>query len=293
MVSSAVQNTACAQNDTWEKQKMGSLHRSAGSAAQIEAAEAYEKLFVPALFGEWAPRVCAAAAVGPGDRVLDVACGTGVAAREALARVGANGSVTALDANAGMLDVAVRLGGAIDYRQGTAESLPFADGSFDAVLCQFGLMFFSDRSAALREVRRVLAPSGRFAFAVWNQLETAPAFATLAAVLDEVAGPRAANALHAPFALGERRGLLELFATAGLPPVALVTQRGNARFPSARLLIEAELRGWLPVMGIELDEAQMQRVLEAAESRLEPWVEPGGQLVSAMSAHIVTAQAAR
>jgi len=61
-------------------------------------------------------------------------------------------------------------------------------------------------------------------------------------------------------------------------------------FPSARLLIEAELRGWLPVMGVELDEAQMQRVLEAAELRLLPWVEPGGQLGSAMSAHIVTAQ---
>jgi SAM-dependent methyltransferase len=272
---------------------MASLPRSAASPAQIEAAEAYEKLFVPALFGEWAPRVVAAAGAGAGDRVLDVACGTGVAAREALARVGANGSVAALDLNAGMLDVAIRLGGAIDYRQGTAESLPFADGAFDVVLCQFGLMFFRDRPAALREVRRVLTPGGRFAFAVWNQLETAPAFATLAAVLDEIAGPRAANALHAPFALGERRELVELFATAGLSPVALTTQPGNARFPSARLLIEAELRGWLPVMGVELDEAQVQRVQAAAELRLAPWVEPGGQLTSAMSAHLVTAREAR
>ncbi len=103
---------------------MTSLAHSAVPAAQIEAAEAYEKLFVPALFGEWAPRVVAAAALSAGDRVLDIACGTGVAAREALRRVGSSGTVVALDLNHGMLQVAMRLGGAIDYQHGTAESLP-------------------------------------------------------------------------------------------------------------------------------------------------------------------------
>ncbi len=152
-------------------------------------------------------------------------------------------------------------------------------------------MFFSDRPAALREVRRVLAPGGRCAFVVWNHLETAPAFAELAAVLDELAGPRAAHALHAPFALGEPRALLELFAAAGFAAPALATQQGSARFPSARHLIEAELRGWLPVMGVHLEEEQVQRILAAAEQRLAPWVEASGQLVAPVSAHIVTAEA--
>src|SRR5688500_232640 len=107
---------------------------------QIDAAKAYEQLFVPALFAQWAPKVLNAARLEAGQRVLDVACGTGVLAREALRRVGSSGHVTGIDAVPGMLAVAKQLAPNIEWRQGTAESLPFADGSFDAVVSQFGLM---------------------------------------------------------------------------------------------------------------------------------------------------------
>ena len=125
------------------------------------AAEVYETFFVPALFAPWAPRVADAALLAPGQKVLDVACGTGVLAREAALRVAPDGTVTGLDRNEGMLAVARRAAPGLDWRSGVAEALPFPDRAFDAVVSQFGLMFFDDRAAALREMWRVLRPGGR------------------------------------------------------------------------------------------------------------------------------------
>ena len=122
----------------------------------------YEKLMVPALFESWAERVLNEAAIKPGDRMLDVACGTGIVARTAIKRSGNNGlSVTGLDPNPGMLAVAESNTSGSDWKEGVAEDLPFEDESFDVVVSQFGLMFFQDRPAALREMKRVLAPGGR------------------------------------------------------------------------------------------------------------------------------------
>src|SRR5262245_51467780 len=115
-----------------------------------DAAEVYEAFFVPALFGAWAPRVADAAQLAAGQKVLDVACGTGVLAREAARRVLPGGAVTGLDRNDGMLAVARRAAPDIDWRLGKAEALPLADGAMDSVVSQFGLMFFEDRRAALR-----------------------------------------------------------------------------------------------------------------------------------------------
>src|SRR5919108_5331348 len=120
--------------------------------AQIDAANAYEALFVPALFGQWAPRVADAAQIQPGQRVLDVGCGTGVLAREVASRMGSSGRVAGIDPSPGMVAVAKQLAPTVDWREGLAESLPFPDQSFDAVVSQFGLMFFTDRRQALREM---------------------------------------------------------------------------------------------------------------------------------------------
>jgi ubiquinone/menaquinone biosynthesis C-methylase UbiE len=113
------------------------------------AAEVYDEFFLPALFEQWAGQVCDAAMVGAGHSVLDVACGTGVLARAARQRVGPTGGVVGVDINDGMLAVARRNEPAIDWQQGAAEQLGFDDDRFDAVVCQFGLMFFADRVAAL------------------------------------------------------------------------------------------------------------------------------------------------
>jgi ubiquinone/menaquinone biosynthesis C-methylase UbiE len=142
---------------------------------QIDAANTYEALFVPALFEQWAPKVADSAQIQPGQRVLDVACGTGILAREVASRTGLTGYVAGLDTSPGMLVLAKQLAPTVGWREGAAESLPFADRSFDAVVSQFGLMFFADRHRALREMLRVLTAAGGLVVAVWDSLDTMPA----------------------------------------------------------------------------------------------------------------------
>ncbi len=112
---------------------------SEGWQVSGDAAEVYEQCFVPAIFGRWAPHMVDASRVTSGDRVLDVGCGTGVLARTAADRVAAESQVTGLDRNVGMLAVARRLRPKIDWREGDATVLPFADASYDVVMSQFAL----------------------------------------------------------------------------------------------------------------------------------------------------------
>lgn len=257
--------------------------------AQIAAANAYETLFVPALFGQWAPRVVDAARIQSGQRVLDVACGTGILAREATLRTGPTGSVIGLDPSAGMLAVAERIAPRVEWRQGMAESLPFLDHSFDVVVSQFGLMFFTDRRQAIREMLRVLAPGGRLVVAVWDSLDNMPAFASLVVLLERVAGRQAADALRAPFVLGSQQSLARLFADVGANTAGITTHHGRAQFPSVQVLVEAELRGWLPVMGVILTEEQIGHILQEAEHELSSYVTAEGKVTFDTSAHFVRA----
>src|SRR5690606_2452783 len=146
----------------------------------------YEEFFVPALFGEWAPRTSDALAPRADANCLDVGCGTGVLCRELAARLSPS-QVTGLDRNEGMLAVARTLCPGVDLRLAHAEDLPFADASFGAVGCQFALMFL-DRAQALREMWRVLAPGGRLAVTVWGPLELTPGYASMVALLDRSFG---------------------------------------------------------------------------------------------------------
>lgn len=256
--------------------------------AQIDAAKAYDGLMVPALFGEWASTVADAARIRPQESVLDLACGTGILAREVLSYTGAAECVTGLDQNAGMLEVARQLAPGVEWRQGVAESLPFPDAFFDVVVSQFGLMFFNDRSEALREVLRVLRPGGRVAFAVWDALENIPAYADEVALLERLAGVSAANAVRAPFVLGDRRDLEMLFAGVGFDAVEVATWKGSARFPSVRVMVEADLRGWLPVMGVVLTEEQIARILQTSEQALNQYLTVDGVASFGTSTHVVT-----
>ena len=141
--------------------------------------------------------------VDPGDRVLDVGCGTGVLARAAADRVAADGQVTGLDLNEGMLAVAQRLRPQIDWRQGDATHLPFADESFDVVMSQFALMYFPDRPAALKEMARVLRPGGRLVIAVWGPYERATGYVILTEIARRRCGQAAADVLG-PVRLGQQ-----------------------------------------------------------------------------------------
>ena len=258
--------------------------------AQVDAASVYDALFVPAVFGQWASKVADAAQARPGQRVLDVACGTGVLAREVASRIGSTGFIAGIDASPGMVAVARQLAPAIEWREGVAEAIPFPDQSFDTVVSQFGLMFFTDRRQALRDMFRVLVPGGRLAIAVWDSLDNMPAYASEVGLLERMAGRDAADALRAPFVLGNRQHLATLLAEAEITSVEITTHGGTAQFPSIRSMVEADLKGWLPVMGILLTEDQIRRILQEAEYALSPYLTADGRASFDLSAHIVTAR---
>jgi SAM-dependent methyltransferase len=251
------------------------------------AADVYDEFFVPALFGAWAPRVADAADLKCGDRVLDVACGTGVLAKEAARRVVPGGSVVGLDRNEGMLAVARRKSADVEWRQGLAESLPFENGSFDAVVSQFGLMFFEDRVAAIREMWRVLRPEGRMAVAVWAELERSPGYAAMVDLLRRLFGERIAGELHAPFVLGDPNGLAALFADAAVHGAQVRTEEGTARFPSLEAWIHTDVKGW--TLGDMIDDTQYGQLVEEAHTALGHFVGADGAVVFTVPAHIVTA----
>jgi len=181
-------------------------------------ADAYEAYLVPVL-ALWTDQLFDLAALKPGERVLDVACGTGIVARRAAERVGATGKIVGLDADAGMLSVArsvasgMRL--AIEWREASATAMPLPDSSFDVAFCQQGLQFFGDRLTALQEMHRVLVPGGRLALSVWRPIQHSPGYAVLADVLERHIGPEVAAMTRAPFALGDAGELRGLLAEAG------------------------------------------------------------------------------
>lgn len=256
--------------------------------ALVAGARAYERLHVPALFKQWCPRVLNAAGVEPGDWVLDVACGTGVLAREALIRVGPMGRVAGVDSGRGMLVVAREIAPDIEWQEAAAEHLPYPDHLFDVVVCQFGLMFFSDRLQALREMIRVLKPGGRLAVAVWDRLENSEAYPIEVELLERVVGHEAANALRAPFALGDKNYLMALFKNSGAQSLNLITENGIAHYPSIKAMVEADLRGWLPIMGVFLTDEQVSGILAAAEIELVDYVTANAGIMFSSPAHIVT-----
>ena len=184
------------------------------------AAENYDRDFVPAIGEPVARRLLDAAPPRPGERVLDVACGTGIVARLALDAVGADGTVAGLDANPGMITVARRVNPpGIDWYEAPADAIPLPDASVDLVLCSMGLQFFGDKVAALREMRRVLAPGGRVAWCTPGP--TPPLFEAIDRALTDHVGPGASMFVHAVFSLHDPDEARELMRTAGFDDVTL------------------------------------------------------------------------
>lgn len=252
-------------------------------------AAAYDRLLAPALFQQWVDRVADAAQVARGQRVLDVACGTGVLARAAAERTGAGGSVAGVDINPGMLAVARRIAPEIDWQEAPAEALPYADRAFDAVVSQFGLMFFPAREAGLQEMMRVLKPGGHLAVAVFDALDKIPAYAVMADVFERVIGKDIGDILRFPFSLGDTEALASLFVSAGIVDASVSTEEGTARFSSVREMVLADVEGWFPLAGLEPDARRVDAVVAEAEAALGPFRTADGGVEFGVSAHLVTA----
>lgn len=193
-----------------------SYRQYSGSAAQN-----YERYFVPTIATPVASHFLAAASLKPGERVLDVACGTGIVARLAAEQVGTEGTVVGTDVAPDMIEVARSTpapdGAEIEWQEADAASLPFPDGASDVVLCQMGLPFIEDKQAALREMRRVLVPGGRIV------VNTPGAVQRLFEHMDEALvrhiSPGIGGFVRAVFAMNDPRELDQLLRDAGFQDV--------------------------------------------------------------------------
>ncbi len=261
---------------------MGESERGQVSAS---AAEIYEEFYLPGLFAEWVPRVIEAAQIHRGQRVVDVACGTGVLAQAVADRVGTEGMTVGIDINEGMLNIAREKAPEIEWRQAPAEALPLDDNSFDSVVCQFGLMYFEDQQAALKEMMRVLRPGGNLAVVVWDKLENSPAWAIEEQIFQRVLGEEFAD--EAPYNLGDQQVLQRLFASASISDVKIRTHEGTARFASIEAWIYTDVNGG--TIDDEIGDDKYDLLLREAQQELARFVTPEGMVAFATPAHIVTA----
>jgi len=249
----------------------------------LDAARQYADFFVPALFETWAGACCDRALRGGARNLLDVACGTGIVAVEAARRLGP-AAVEGVDCNLGMLTLATQRNPGLTWTHANVHQLPHDDASFDAVVCQFGLMFFEDRAAAMREMWRVVRPGGRLVIAVWSRLEQSPGYAAMVELLSQAFGEAVGDALRPPFCLGDEAELRTVFSDAGLEPSSFESITKAARFDSLDAWIHCDVRGW--TLADVLDEADERRLRREAKGALKRFVTADGHVEFASPARI-------
>lgn len=198
-----------------------------------ESAERYEKVLVPSILGPAAALLVEWAEPQPGETVLDIGCGTGAAARTALAKVGPTGRVIGIDENIGMLEVAKSLPSnqGIEWRQDDACQLPFDDQTVDAVVCAQTLQFIRDRLTALVEMKRVLKPDGRLVLSLWRDIQENPYFHALVEAVSRHISPEVARGLGAAFRLSKTEEIHGLLAGAGFRRITLETGQLDLDLP--------------------------------------------------------------
>ncbi|HEX6237774.1 MAG TPA: methyltransferase domain-containing protein [Acidimicrobiales bacterium] len=260
--------------------------RYAGNPAEI-----YERHFVPTIGLPFARRLLATAGLGEGESVLDVACGTGVAARLAAEAVGPTGSVTGVDVNPGMLAVAraaTPAGTTVAWYGAPAEDLPLPDASVDAVLCSLGFQFFTDKVGALREMRRVLAPGGRAVLVTPGP--TPPLFQVLDGVLSDHLGPGASVFVTTVFSVHDPAEVRDLLRTAGFGDVDVESTTLRLRLPPpADFLWQYVLGTPLSAMAAHLDGEARAALEREVVARWRPFTD-GGSLGLDVGSLVATAR---
>lgn len=254
----------------------------------LPQAKAYEEHFVPALFAQWVPTLLDHAGILRGQRVLDVACGTGVAARAAAHRTGDASLVTGLDLNPAMLEVASGLQPDIDWRAGDAAALPFGPEEFDAVMCQSALMFFADRPRAVSEMARVVARGGTVTLQSYSPVEDQPGYAPFVDIVVRHAGEEARGLLDLYWSAGELAELTAWCEAAGLGDVRTDTRLGTASFPSVEALAETEIRG-TPVSAL-VPETAFDAIVTDCRRGLAEHIDTSGALALPIRATFVSAR---
>ncbi|MDO8739216.1 MAG: class I SAM-dependent methyltransferase [Candidatus Deferrimicrobium sp.] len=229
------------------------------------------------MFLPWSTILLSHATLQARERVLDVACGTGIVARQAAPLVGTGGQVAALDMNPAMLAVARAIpatsGTTIRWHEGNAMALPFPESAFDVVLCQHGLQFFPDRAGAVREMRRVLAPGGRALVIVLQAIARHPVFeALMESVARHLSLP--VSAFMTPFALCDAAELRNLFTAAGFEKVDILPVSTTVRFPEPERFVPlAVISSAAAVPAFtQLESPARAALLEEVRGEIEPLI---------------------
>jgi SAM-dependent methyltransferase len=205
-------------------------------------AETYERFMVPVLFEPLAHQLLEIARPQAGERILDVGCGTGIVARRVAAALGPEATVTAIDRAPPMLEVARKTseheGVHIQWLEGSAEDLPLPDETFDLVLSQAALMFFTDPPQAVVEMHRVMKPNARVAISVFQSIEQHPFYQALHHLIEDRLGNSGVADI---FALGNSDHLRTLLERAAFHDVEIVPVSVTANFGPPEQFIAGEI----------------------------------------------------
>ena len=253
--------------------------------------EYYDRVLVPLIFEEYAKEM-ASRLQQPARRVLELACGTGAVTKHLTGRLAADGRVTATDLNQAMLDVARAniVDARVDWRPADATKLQFGDGEFDAVVCQFGWMFFPDKATAMRESRRVLRSGGRLLYDAWDRIANCPVYFEVNAAIHEYFPNDAPTFYEVPFSMPDSGEHERLISDAGFvnASVEIVAHEG-ARMKASEMA-SGIVRGSPAVAEIEQRGGDVSDVVEFVARRLERRF-GSDPFPSPMSALICTANA--
>jgi ubiquinone/menaquinone biosynthesis C-methylase UbiE len=206
----------------------------------------YDQGLGPIIFAEYAADIARRVAAGNPARVLETAAGTGIVSRKLRDALPADAHLTATDFNPPMLDIArtkFRPGEQIGFQPADAVALPFADASFDAIVCQFGVMFFPDKARSFSEAYRVLALGGRYVFSVWDSHRYNP----FGRIAHEVAGrffpadpPQFYNV---PFSCHQIDPIKEFLIAAGFADIGIAVIRQERELPDIANFARAAVYG--------------------------------------------------
>ncbi len=219
----------------------------------------YEREMVPAMFMPFARDLVGRMQIRDHMRVVDVGCGTGIVARLMGEKSNATNTVTGIDINAAMLAVA-RANSAefvcrMDWREASAEALPFEDGAVDLLVSQHAFMLFPDQPAAAREMHRVLRPGGGLYVSAWRHYSRQPHYAAFIDGLERFMGAKAADLMKTAFQFETEDAIRGPIAEGGFQEIAVETVTMDVRFPSSNYFVRMVVAGSiLARMGIEISE---------------------------------------